>query len=58
MDKANQVGGFVIGTGDLSELVLGWCTYNADHMSNYGVNASIPKTLVQYIVRYYSIEGC
>ncbi len=52
MDVANQYGGFVIGTGDLSELALGWCTYNADHMSNYGVNCSIPKTLVKYLVAW------
>jgi len=50
MDLANQVGGFVVGTGDLSELALGWCTYNADHMSMYGVNAGVPKTLVRYLV--------
>ena len=48
MDIANQTGGLVIGTGDLSELALGWATYNGDHMSNYAVNASIPKTLVRY----------
>ena len=52
MDIANQAGGFVIGTGDLSELALGWATYNADHMSMYGVNASVPKTLVSHLVRY------
>ena len=52
MDLANQQGGMVIGTGDLSELALGWATYNGDHMSMYGVNASIPKTLVRYLVRY------
>ena len=52
MDVANQVGGLVIGTGDLSELALGWCTYNGDHMSMYGVNAGVPKTLVQYLIRY------
>ncbi len=52
MDVANQVGGFVIGTGDLSELALGWCTYNADHMSMYGVNAGVPKTLVRYLVSW------
>jgi len=50
MDVANQVGGLVVGTGDLSELALGWCTYNADHMSMYGVNAGVPKTLVRYLV--------
>lgn len=52
MDAAGQTGGFVIGTGDLSELALGWCTYNGDHMSMYGVNASIPKTLVKHLVRW------
>ncbi|EJX02175.1 glutamine-dependent NAD+ synthetase [gut metagenome] len=52
MDMANQAGGMVIGTGDLSELALGWATYNGDHMSMYGVNASIPKTLVQDLVRW------
>lgn len=50
MDLANKVGGIVLGTGDLSELALGWCTYNGDHMSMYGVNAGIPKTLVRQIV--------
>ena len=54
MNKANQLGGLVIGTGDLSELALGWCTYNGDHMSMYGVNAGVPKTLVKYIVRWYA----
>ena len=52
MDVANQIGGMVIGTGDLSELALGWCTYNGDHMSMYGVNAGVPKTLVQHLIRY------
>ncbi|MCR5610081.1 MAG: NAD(+) synthase [Lachnospiraceae bacterium] len=52
MDKANQIGGIVIGTGDLSELALGWATYNGDHMSMYAVNASIPKTLVRWLVNY------
>ena len=52
MDIANQVNGLVVGTGDLSELALGWATYNGDHMSMYGVNAGVPKTLIQYIVRY------
>lgn len=52
MNIANQVGGMVIGTGDLSELALGWCTYNGDHMSMYAVNVSIPKTLIRYLVRY------
>ena len=52
MDVANQEGGFVVGTGDLSELALGWATYNADHISNYGVNCSIPKTLVKHLVAW------
>ena len=52
MDIANQHGGLVVGTGDLSELALGWATYNGDHMSMYGVNASIPKTLIRHIVQY------
>ncbi|MDD6894485.1 MAG: NAD(+) synthase [Prevotellaceae bacterium] len=52
MDMANRVGGMVVGTGDLSELALGWATYNGDHMSMYGVNASIPKTLIRHLVRY------
>ena len=50
MDYAGKVGGLVVGTGDLSELALGWCTYNADHMSMYGVNASIPKTLIRWMI--------
>lgn len=54
MDLANQNGGLVIGTGDLSELALGWATYNGDHMSMYAVNASVPKTLVRHLVRYYA----
>lgn len=52
MDVSNQEGGLVIGTGDLSELALGWCTYNGDHMSMYAVNASIPKTLIACLVKY------
>jgi NAD+ synthase (glutamine-hydrolysing) len=52
MDLANQVNGLVIGTGDLSELALGWCTYNADHMSMYSVNSGVPKTLVRYLVNW------
>ncbi len=52
MDMGNKLGGMVIGTGDLSELALGWATYNGDHMSMYGVNASVPKTLIQFLVRY------
>lgn len=54
MDTANRLGGMVIGTGDMSELALGWATYNGDHMSMYGVNASVPKTLVRHLVRYYA----
>ena len=54
MDTANKEGGLVIGTGDLSELALGWCTYNGDHMSMYALNASIPKTLVRYLVAYFA----
>ena len=54
MDIANQSGGMVIGTGDMSELALGWATYNGDHMSMYGVNCSVPKTLVRYLVQYYA----
>jgi len=57
MDVANQVNGMVIGTGDMSELALGWATYNGDHMSMYGVNASVPKTLVRHLVFYYA-ETC
>ncbi len=52
MDIANQSGGMVVGTGDLSELALGWATYNGDHMSMYGVNASVPKSLIRHIIRY------
>lgn len=54
MDIANQVNGLVIGTGDMSELALGWATYNGDHMSMYGVNVSVPKTLVRHLVKYYA----
>ena len=54
MDVANQENAIVIGTGDLSELALGWATYNGDHMSMYGVNAGVPKTLIQYLVKYYA----
>lgn len=57
MDIANQTGGLVIGTGDMSELALGWATYNGDHMSMYGVNASVPKTLVRHLVHYYA-DAC
>ncbi|MBD5371170.1 MAG: NAD(+) synthase [Bacteroides sp.] len=54
MDMANKTGGIVLGTGDLSELALGWCTYNGDHMSMYGVNASVPKTLVKHLVEWFA----
>lgn len=54
MDFANKVGGMVIGTGDMSELALGWATYNGDHMSMYGVNAGVPKTLVRHLVQYFA----
>lgn len=54
MDIANKTNGIVIGTGDLSELALGWCTYNGDHMSMYGVNTSVPKTLVRYLVDWFA----
>ncbi len=57
MDVANMKGGIVIGTGDLSELALGWCTYNADQMSMYGVNSSIPKTLVRYLVSWFAEDA-
>ena len=57
MNMANKHNGILVGTGDLSELVLGWCTYNGDHMSMYGVNCSIPKTLVKYLIEWYAIEA-
>jgi NAD+ synthase (glutamine-hydrolysing) len=57
MDVANQLGGIVIGTGDLSELALGWATYNGDHMSMYGINGAIPKTLMRHIVRHIAAES-
>lgn len=57
MDIANECNGMVIGTGDMSELALGWATYNGDHMSMYGVNASVPKTLVRYLVSYFAEEA-
>ena len=57
MDLANKEGGMVLGTGDLSELALGWATYNGDHMSMYGVNASVPKTLVKYLVRWFAMRS-
>ena len=53
-DTANQVGGIVVGTGDLSELALGWCTFNGDHMAGYNVNVGVPKTLVAYLVRWHA----
>lgn len=56
MDYSNKVNGIVIGTGDMSELALGWCTYNGDHMSMYGVNASVPKTLVKHLVKWFAGE--
>jgi len=56
-DYANMVNAIVIGTGDMSELALGWCTYNGDHMSNYAVNSSVPKTLVKYLVRAYALTS-
>ena len=56
MDVAGQEGGIVVGTGDLSELALGWCTYNGDHMAMYGVNASVPKTLVRALVTFAASE--
>lgn len=57
MDLSNELGGIVVGTGDLSELALGWATYNGDHMSMYGVNVSVPKTLIQHMVRYVAESG-
>ena len=57
MDIANKTGGMVIGTGDLSELALGWATYNGDHMSMYGVNASVPKTLIRYLINHYALDS-
>lgn len=57
MDISNKEGGIVVGTGDLSELALGWATYNGDHMSMYGVNSSVPKSLVRYIIRYASSKA-
>lgn len=57
MDLANSLGGIVIGTGDLSEMALGWATYNGDHMSMYGVNSGVPKTLIKYVIRYYA-DNC
>ena len=57
MDIANKTGGLVVGTGDLSELALGWATYNGDHMSMYGVNGSVPKTLVRYLIGHVAGKG-
>lgn len=57
MDIANKTGGMVVGTGDLSELALGWATYNGDHMSMYGVNASVPKTLIRYLINHYALSS-
>ena len=57
MDYANRVGAIVLGTGDMSELALGWCTYNADHMSMYGVNAGVPKTFIPYIIQAVAEDG-
>lgn len=57
MDVANKYGGIVIGTGDLSELALGWATYNGDHASMYGVNSGVPKTLVRYLVKHYALQS-
>ena len=54
MDKANQTGGIVLGTGDMSEIALGWCTYNGDHMSMFGVNAGVPKTVVRDVCRWWA----
>lgn len=54
MDIANKIGGIVVGTGDLSELALGWCTFNGDHMSMYGVNSGVPKTLVRHVIEWYA----
>ncbi|MDR2685081.1 MAG: NAD(+) synthase [Prevotellaceae bacterium] len=58
MDYANKIGGMVIGTGDMSELALGWTTYNGDHISMYGVNSGVPKTLVRHLVRWYAAFNC
>lgn len=56
MDYANKINAIVVGTGDLSELALGWCTYNGDHMSMYSVNSSVPKTLVKHLVKWFASE--
>lgn len=57
MDVANKENALVIGTGDLSELALGWCTYNGDHMSMYAINSSIPKTLIKYLIGYFKEQN-
>jgi len=57
MNLANKEGGLVIGTGDLSEIALGWSTYNGDHMSMYALNSGIPKSLIRYVIEYYKING-
>jgi NAD+ synthase (glutamine-hydrolysing) len=57
MDKANMVGGIVLGTGDLSEIALGWCTYNGDHMSMFGVNSGVPKTIVRKVCKWWAEES-
>ncbi len=54
MNTANEEGGIVIGTGDLSEIALGWSTYNGDHMSMYAVNCGVPKTLIRYLIEWYA----
>ena len=58
MDKANMVGGIVLGTGDMSEIALGWCTYNGDHMSMFGVNSGVPKTIVRKVCKWWAEENC
>jgi NAD+ synthase (glutamine-hydrolysing) len=57
MDKANMLGGIVLGTGDMSEIALGWCTYNGDHMSMFGVNSGVPKTVVRKVCTWWAQEG-
>ena len=56
MDRANMVGGIVVGTGDLSEIAIGWCTYNGDHMSMFGVNSGVPKTVVRKVCAWWAVE--
>ena len=58
MDKANMTGGIVVGTGDMSEIALGWCTYNGDHMSMFGVNAGVPKTVVRKVCAWWAAANC